>query len=77
MGKGIFGGMFDFDNSGRLDAFEQAVELQFLNEVAMSQDNVLSDVGLDCDELRLMDPDEFRAALEDIGLDPDDFDDFD
>ena len=77
MGKGIFGGMFDFDNSGRLDAFEQAVELQFLNEVAMSQDNVLSDVGLDCDELRLMDPDEFRAALEDVGLDPDDFGDVD
>lgn len=30
--------------------------------------------GLDKDELELMDPDERREALEDAGLDPDDFD---
>ena len=32
--------------------------------------------GLDVDELADMDEDERRAALEDAGLDPDDFDDF-
>ena len=31
--------------------------------------------GLDRDELEFMDADERRSALEDAGLDPDDFDD--
>ena len=31
-------------------------------------------LGLDPDELELMDADERRAALEDAGLDPDDYD---
>ena len=31
-------------------------------------------VGLDKDELELMDPDERRESLEDVGLDADDFD---
>ena len=77
MGKGIFGGMFDFDNDGKLDAFEHAAEFQFLNDVVMGQSDLLSDAGLDRDELSFMDADERREALEDAGLDPDDFDDFD
>ena len=32
--------------------------------------------GLDVDELEYMDEDERREALEDAGLDPDDYDDF-
>ena len=77
MGKGIFGGMFDFDNDGKLDAFEHAAEFQFLNDVVMGQSDSLSDAGLDRDELSFMDADERREALEDAGLNPDDFDDFD
>jgi len=33
-------------------------------------------VGLDIDDLAEMDEDERREALEDAGLDPDDYDDF-
>ena len=77
MGKGIFGGMFDFDSDGKLDAFEHAAEFQFLNDVVMGQSDSPSDAGLDRDELSFMDADERREALEDAGLDPDDFDDFD
>ena len=32
--------------------------------------------GLDIDELEYMDEDERREALEDVGLDPDDYDEF-
>ena len=32
--------------------------------------------GLDIDELEYMDEDERREALEDAGLDPDDYDEF-
>ena len=32
--------------------------------------------GLDVDELEYMDEDERREALEDAGLDPDDYDEF-
>lgn len=31
MEKGIFGRLFDFDGNGRIDAFEHAAELQFLD----------------------------------------------
>ena len=30
---GIFGGMFDFNNDGELNAFEQAMEFQFMEEL--------------------------------------------
>ena len=75
MGKGIFGGMFDFDNDGKLDTFEHAAEFQFLSDVVMGQSDSLSDAGLDRDELSFMDADERREALEDAGIDPFDFDD--
>ncbi len=39
-------------------------------------DEELGSVGLDRFELELMDEDERREALEDAGLDPDDYDDF-
>ena len=56
---GIFGGMFDFDRDGELNAFERAAELQFLDEITKD----------DFDE----EDDEFNE-LEDAGLDPDDYD---
>ena len=46
----------------------------------LEKDNELTDelemVGLDLDELADMDEDERRDALEDAGLDPDDYDEF-
>ena len=81
MGKGIFGGLFDFNNDGKLNAFERAAEFQFFNDVVMGDDSdaedALAEAGLDREELSWMDEDERREALEDAGLDPMDFDDFD
>ena len=82
MGKGLFGGMFDFNHDGKMNAFERATEFQFFNDVVMADedsttDDVLAEAGLDRDELSWMDEDERREALEEAGLDPMDFDDFD
>lgn len=32
MSKGLFGDMFDFDNDGKLNSFEQAAELGFISD---------------------------------------------
>ena len=40
------------------------------------EDAILEEAGLDYAELMAIDDDERREALEDAGLDPDDFDDF-
>ena len=37
MTKGIFGDLFDLNNDGRLDIFEQAAEYSFLNQI-MNED---------------------------------------
>ena len=77
MGKGIFGGMFDFNGDGKMSAFESAAEFKFLHDVVMADeaDDELSAAGLDRDELSWMDADEHREALEDAVIDPFDFDD--
>ena len=82
MGKGLFGGLFDFNHDGKMDSFEHAVEFQFFNAVVLADednasDDLLSEAGLDRDELSWMDEEERREALEEAGLDPSDFDDFD
>ena len=82
MGKGLFGGLFDFNHDGKMDSFEQAAEFQFFNDVVLADednasDDLLAEAGLDRDELSWMDEDERREALEEAGLDPSDFDDFD
>ena len=38
MSKGIFGGMFDFNGDGRLDAMEQGLEFQFFRDVILGCD---------------------------------------
>lgn len=45
----IFGNMFDFDNDGHLDVFEQAAELCFLEELINADDN--SDFDIDSENL--------------------------
>ena len=38
MSKGIFGGMFDFDGDGRLNAMEQGLEFQFFHDVILGRE---------------------------------------
>ena len=72
---GIFGDLFDFDGDGKLDSFEKAAEFgMFMDMVESCEQNELESAGVDADELALMDDDERAEALEDAGLDPDDFD---
>lgn len=80
MGKGFFGDLFDFDRDGELDPMERAMDFLAVEEMTSedeSDDDDVDDIelaGLDCDELSMMDEDERREALEDAGLDPDDYD---
>ena len=86
MCKDLFGGMFDFDMDGKTDSFELALGLCMLQEeeeliarATECDDNEigahdeLAAAGLDRLSLSLMDDAERREALEDAGLDPDDF----
>lgn len=81
--SGLFGDMFDFNHDGELDTFEQAMEYEFLDELSRESEDAddeedteleLELSGLDPHELEFMDSDERREALEDAGLDPDDYD---
>ncbi len=73
---------FDLNNDGKISGAEWA----FIDEVLFNEDknydcmeddelDELESAGLDRDELEFMDDDERRQALEDAGLDPDDYDD--
>ena len=79
---------FDLNRDGKISGAEWA----FINDTLFEdnngitsgsnddEDDVVDELdiyGLDRDDLELMDEDERREALEDAGLDPDDFDDFD
>lgn len=85
MDKGFFGGLFDFNNDGKLDTFERTMDFMAFHEMMNESDGSSDDededlvdeiesAGLDYDELSFMDEDERREALEDAGLDPDDYD---
>ena len=72
---GIFGNLFDFNNDGRLDALEQGAEFGFFMQMinAQKQDE-LSAAGLDPQELEQMGYYERREAIQNAGLNPDDYD---
>ena len=76
MSKGLFGGLFDFNRDGKMNALERAAEFQFFHDVVMAAEaeDALAAAGLDRDDLGWMDADERREALEDAGFDPTDFD---
>lgn len=69
-----FDKMFDFNRDGKLDDWERAAQFHFMDEMLSEDSDVFGDAGLDYDELEMMDPDERREALEDAGLDPDEYD---
>ena len=73
--SGFFGNMFDFNHDGELDDFERVADFAMFTSLMEEEEKAeLEMLGLDPDELELMDADERRAALEDAGLDPDDYD---
>lgn len=69
---------FDFDGDGKLNAYEYAVMDDVVFGHGKDVDDELEDdlraAGLDALELECMDEDERREALEDAGLNPDDYD---
>lgn len=76
---GIFGNMFDFNRDGELNSLERATEFAFLNDMLNEEETEeqmteLESSGLDVGELEFMDADERREALEEAGLDPDEYD---
>ena len=76
MSKGLFGGLFDFDHDGKMNALERAAEFQFFNDVVMAaeDEDALAAAGLDRDDLGWINADERREALKDAGFDHTDFD---
>ena len=72
-----FGGLFDFNGDGVTDAAEFGLGLEIIDggeESGDSDDDFdLELAGLDRDELEYMDEDERREAIEEAGLDPDDY----
>ena len=71
---GIFGDIFDLNHDGEMSAFEQAAEMGFIMEMMDSQKNdELTSAGLNPADLEDMGYFERREALEDAGLDPDDY----
>ena len=50
MGPGFFGGLFDFNGDGELDAIERAVDFgMFCEAVAGNEDSGLGDKSIDDD----------------------------
>ena len=85
---GPYDPLFDHDNDGELDFFEEYERQDFddmlakrglYEEVEEDEDDKLDDelalAGLDRDELEMMDEDERAEVLEEAGIDPDDWDD--
>ena len=64
-----------------MNSLERAMDFMAFNEMTKEEDDTYEEeddelemAGLDYDELLFMDEDERREALEDAGLDPDDYD---
>lgn len=83
--KNGFDRMFDWNDDGKLDSFEQANQFEFeqrmLEEDSVDDDEDDDDDDLDLDlagldrfDLEMMDEYERHEALEDAGLDPGDYD---
>ena len=66
---------FDLNKDGKLDLMEGFLKYQtIMGDDEESLEEELESVGLDKFDLELMDEDERREAIEDAGLDPDDYD---
>lgn len=74
-----FGGLFDLDGDGSLDAGETAFGLMLMDD-ALTDEGVEEEdselelaTGYSRDDLELMDSEERAEILEDAGYEPDDF----
>lgn len=80
--RGFLGDLFDVNRDGELDSREQLLDFMAFEEMTKDEEcdddedgvDDLEMAGLGFDELSMMDDDERREALEDAGLDPDDYD---
>lgn len=72
MDHGFFSMAFDFDHDGHLDTFERAADFSMF--MGIMEDNALPNSGLDPIDLEFVDEWERREALEDAGLDLNDYD---
>ncbi|MBR5579409.1 MAG: hypothetical protein IKW28_10505 [Lachnospiraceae bacterium] len=73
----MFGTMFDMNRDGKLDAWERAIEFQFITSMQEEEEDNLTELeiaGIDPIDLEYMNEYERRAVLEEAGLDPDDYD---
>ncbi len=83
----FYGSWADLNGDGEIDNFEKIVEMEEMERMDKyisgdddeddEEEEMESDLemaGLDYDELSWMDDDERREALEDAGLDPNDYD---
>jgi len=68
----IFGDAFDLNHDGHMDDFERMAA--FGSFVEMCEDDVNSGRDSDYEHLSFMDYDEKIEYLEDLGLDPEDYD---
>ena len=72
---GIFGNLFDFNHDGKMDALEHGAELGFIMQMMDAQkQNELTAAGINPQDLESMGYSERREALENAGLNPDDYD---
>lgn len=75
-----FGGLFDVDGDGSLDADKTAFGLMMMDDVLTDEDAEEEDselelaTGYSRDDLELMDAEERAEILEEAGYEPDDFD---
>lgn len=75
-----FGGLFDVDGDGSLDAGETALGLMMMDDELTDESTKEEDselelaTGYSRDDLELMDSEERAEILEDAGYEPDDFD---
>ena len=75
----LFGDMFDMNHDGKLSAFEKTAEIAAMacifDDSGVDNDrDYFGEVGLDYEELEMMDTDERDDLLEAAGLDPFEFD---
>ena len=73
---GFFDNLFDLNGDRKMDAFERMMEYAFITEEIedAGEPTELECSGLDPDELEWMSSEDRRAAPEDAGLDPEEYD---
>ena len=70
----LFGDLFDFNNDGKMDDFEKAAEFTaFMEMIDYVKNQELTSAGLNPEDLSQMGYSERREALENAGLDPDEY----